>query len=747
MSLLVSRKFFAAALVAMCAAVMISAPGGSAALVKPNPVVGSQCNLQQTPQNVNRLGVFAWSAVAGADHYEFFISADPSFGSNLFTDTSIGHFNTKNTRATVTKTLPNGATYYWRVRAISATNAPGPWSSTCQFNMDWQDTPVPQSPADGGTLNYPHPLLLNWTAANGAKQYRLTVSTSPDLSSTTPGFQITTSSTQFSPPSRLASGDYYWGVTPIDAENLDGTPSPVFHFTWNWPATATELSVTDLDPSAEVFDPQFSWTPIPGAASYQVEINKTIDFASGSKVCCDTNSVATSFSPTTLLTAGTTYYWRVRAEDSSGNFGSWVVAPDNNSTPVPFTMNYDLPGITNLTMVDGSGTSLWTPGFTTDTPIVTWDPTPGAASYDVDVAPFDGITCHYEATAPAAWHVETATTAWTPLGNGFNVANPFPNTGHPGVVGDGSQLAPNQAYCVRVRARRHEDGKNAIVYGTYTQLGGPNNPAFTFSGYPTGNPCTQPCNANNIGAGDYELPVASGNTRLPVFTWKPVAGDQSYVVIVASDPSFQNVIDEAFTQIPAYAPRGGFPVTNYPDTSTNYYWTVLPAPDFHGVGVASDPTPTSSYPQAFDLHSVAPTPIAPANNSTVGTQPTFRWSPVIGAYQYQLSVSTDPSFGSQVTGSPFTTAGTSFTASNFPASAHLYWKVQALDRSNNGLASSPTWQFQKTLAAPTFNTVNNPTSGEGIPALQWDPMPGAVAYDVQSACRATARDQTDFTGL
>ena len=174
---------------------------------------------------------------------------------------------------------------------------------------------------------------------------------------------------------------------------------------------------------------------------------------------------------------------------------------------------------------------------------------------------------------------------------------------------------------------------------------------------------------------------------------------------------------------------------------------MLPAPDFHGIGVASDPTPTSSYPQAFDLHSIAPTPIAPANNSTIGTQPTFQWSPVIGAYQYRLSVSTDPSFGNQVTGSPFTTAGTSFTASNFPASAHLYWKVQALDRSNNGLASSPTWQFQKTLAAPTFNTVNNPVSGEGIPALQWDPMPGAVAYDVHIGLPSNGQGQTDFTGL
>ena len=162
----------------------------------------------------------------------------------------------------------------------------------------------------------------------------------------------------------------------------------------------------------------------------------------------------------------------------------------------------------------------------------------------------------------------------------------------------------------------------------------------------------------------------------------------------------------------------------------------------HGAG---DPTPAASYPQTFDLHSIAPSPITPANNATVSTQPTFRWSPVTGAYQYKLYVSTDPSFGTLMPGSPFLTAGTSFTASNFPASAHLYWKVQALDRSGNGLAYSATQQFQKTLAVPTFATVTNPTSGDGIPVLQWDPMPGAIGYDVHVNLPSNGSGQTDFT--
>jgi hypothetical protein len=540
---------------------------------------------------------------------------------------------------------------------------------------------------------------------------------------------VTTTATQYSPPTRLPSGDYYWTVTPLNAESKPGSPSPASHFTWSWPATSTELTVTDLDASSQVFDPQFSWTPIPGATSYQVEINSAgpgQNWTSGSKVCCNTDSVATSYSPPTLLPADT-YYWRVRAKDPNGNFGNWVVAPDNNSPPATFTINYDTDGISNLTMLgvnpDGTTQDL-VPGSTTDTPIVSWNPTPGAASYDVDVVPYDSVNqvCGWTAGVPAAWHIETAATSWTPLGSDFHGNNPFPNTGHPGVSTDNSTLTPGQEYCVKVRARRNVDGVNNIVYGAYQQIGGiGNNPAFTFSDYPTGNPCSAPCNAAiNIGADDYELPLATGTTSLPLFSWKPISGDTGYFVIVATDDTFQNVIDEAYTKVPAYAPRTGTAVVNYHNTGTKYAWAVLPA---SGAGIGADPTEGSSYPQSFDMESTSPTPIIPADQSTITTQPTFEWSPTPSAFQYRLHVYKD---GNEVAGSPFTTEGTSFTASNFPASPNLTWFVEALDRSGNVFSASATSQFKLTLAVPTGLRASN----DAIPTLQWNPMPGAVAYDL-----------------
>src|SRR5262249_48142165 len=152
------------------------------------------------------------------------------------------------------------------------------------------------------------------------------------------GYPVDTAATQFSPSGRLANGTYYWAVQPIDAEGHVGAQSAVWSFTWNWPTT-TNLTVTDLDPSSQVYDPQFSWDPVPGAAKYEVEVNSDVDFGQGGKVCCTNPTIATSFTPSTLLPADT-YYWRVRAIDPAGHAGVWNVY-GGFATPSTFTIAFD----------------------------------------------------------------------------------------------------------------------------------------------------------------------------------------------------------------------------------------------------------------------------------------------------------------------------------------------------------------------------------------------------------------------
>src|SRR4051812_16761857 len=66
---------------------------------------------------------FTWRAVRGAAQYEFQVAADTGFGSIV----DKGAFRTRNTAGTLKTSLANG-TYFWRVRAITAGDAAGPWA-------------------------------------------------------------------------------------------------------------------------------------------------------------------------------------------------------------------------------------------------------------------------------------------------------------------------------------------------------------------------------------------------------------------------------------------------------------------------------------------------------------------------------------------------------------------------------------------------------------------------------------------
>ena len=183
---------------------------------------------------------------------------------------------------------------------------------------------------------------------------------------------------------------------------------------------------------------------------------------------------------------------------------------------------------------------------------------------------------------------------------------------------------------------------------------------------------------------------------MPLFTWKPISGYQSYYVVVATDATFQNVIDYAWTQTPAYAPRTGNQVVDYPDAT--YYWAVLPAQSFTGTGVVARPDHAPA--ETFQKQSAAPALTAPANAASISTWPVFQWTPVDGAYAYHIQVATDANFSNLVDNQ--TVDETSYTAaSTYPAGQKLYWRVQAEGEAPGtpvGLAWSSRRQLHKDAA-------------------------------------------------
>jgi hypothetical protein len=719
------RKILAAAFAAV---LMLSAGPARAALSRPTQTAPAEGAVSQF------LPAFAWTSASGADKYEFQIAADPGMNSPVLGDGK-DDFLTHNTRATLVKTVPNG-TYWWRVRSVAADGSVSGWTPPRSFTKSWTLQPALQTPGDGQTLSFPAtPVVLRWSGVPGAAQYLVSVASDPALGSLV--FKYSNQDDLNGPPNvaansaaitaALAPGTYYWAVQPVDAEGNRGVPTPVASFGWVWPSTTTPV-VTDLDPSPEVFDPKFSWNPVPGAVAYEVEVNPSADFAAGSKVCCAGTTIATSLSPTKVF-KDNLYHWRIRAIDPDGNAGVWNLGQDfqktfDNVPPVT------APSVKSLHMrdnLDDPGTDLDPAlGYQTDAPIVVWSPVAGASSYEVDVAPYVSSLCNWSAPASQHhWRVNTAIPAWTPLGNGWNNVKPYSDP--LSVANDGSISLVPGTYCVRVRARTDRDTSGADVYGDYTYLddGTGNGTAFEFTGYPSaesagcdgGYPCTD----------DYLAPVTgSMNRHTPYFTWNQIAGAQSYFVLVAKDANFTTVVDYGFTHVPAYAPRTANTVRTYTDEGTSYYWAVLPAQNFDGSLALGDPLQANA--DDFQKQSLPPNLLYPSASQVFDDQPTFQWSPVDGARRYHFQVASDPSFSNLL--DDVLTDATSYSSNKtYPADTVLYWRVRADDENQIGLTWSAFGMFQKKLEAPT-PSASNPASGDMLPVWAWSPVQGASSYDI-----------------
>src|SRR5207247_1953721 len=90
---------------------------------------------------------FAWSSVPRADRYEFQIAADAGFNAPVL-GTGQDRFFTRNTRATLKKTVPNG-TYWWRVRAAGKGGNVSAWSRGRPLRKSWTAAAALQSPGNG----------------------------------------------------------------------------------------------------------------------------------------------------------------------------------------------------------------------------------------------------------------------------------------------------------------------------------------------------------------------------------------------------------------------------------------------------------------------------------------------------------------------------------------------------------------------------------------------------------------------
>jgi hypothetical protein len=266
-----------------------------------------------------------WYLVPGASEYQVQLDTDPSFASPDVDDVTESYSLTA-------ENLAPGSTYHWRVRASNGCQF-GDWSPVWQFtSCAALATASLVSPAEDGFADVP--AALSWIGSSTATRYRVQVDETSDFAS--PVVDDETVTPGYSAGGLDTGRDYYWRVRAFnDCEWGDW--STVWGFRTCAPVTAPTIESPD-DGARVSATPPLDWMEVPGAVTYQLQVDTDADF--GSPVM-DVRLEATEFTDYSTmdwpsrLNWGTTHVWRVRAHNGCA-WGAW-------SAPRTFETEYERP--------------------------------------------------------------------------------------------------------------------------------------------------------------------------------------------------------------------------------------------------------------------------------------------------------------------------------------------------------------------------------------------------------------------
>ena len=196
---------------------------------------------------------------------------------------------------------------------------------------------------------------LKWNAVSGAAKYEVYRARSKD------GDYIkysTVTGTSYTNTDYIENGNtYYYKVRALDANGTAGAWSSIVSVTYK--QTLSAPAVTGGNDSQG--RPTLKWNAVTGAAKYEVyrARSKDGDYIKYSTV------TGTSYTNTSYIEDGNTYYYKVRALDANGTAGAW-------SSVVSVTYKQTLPAPTVTGGNDAQGR-----------PTLKWNAVSGTAKYEV----------------------------------------------------------------------------------------------------------------------------------------------------------------------------------------------------------------------------------------------------------------------------------------------------------------------------------------------------------------------------
>jgi hypothetical protein len=245
--------------------------------------------------NIRINAQLSWTAGLGAtSHDVYFGTASP------------GTFQGNQAETTFDPgTLVPAKTYYWRIDEVSGSN-------TVTGDI-WSFSTISGQPSAPNPANYAtgvaiHP-ILSWTAGLDALSHNVYFGTANP-----PASQGNQAGTSFDAGNLLPNVMYYWRIDEVyDSTTITG---PVWRFTTaNTKAsiTGTQYCPPDGIVGMPINEIILTWMAGVGAVSHDVYFGTA---ASGGTF--QGNQATTSFTPPTILTPSTTYYWRIDEKDGSG---------------------------------------------------------------------------------------------------------------------------------------------------------------------------------------------------------------------------------------------------------------------------------------------------------------------------------------------------------------------------------------------------------------------------------------------
>ncbi len=703
------------------------------------PRLNRPADISFTSDTTPSLSVFG---VSGANRYNFQLSASSDFSAPLFDQTlSSTTFTIPNADA-----LPYADDYFWRARSLDAAGNTSDWSEPRSFTITFQNAPADNTATSDTTPTF------TWYGVPGALGYRLEVIPASEPGNpTSDSFAVSLPTvTGYTIPniSDLDHGSYLWRLKAFTTAGTRESPWRLLRITAPPPGLLSPANNSYVPSST----PTLSWSPIPGAARYELWVDDSYYFNS---LDYQVDSINGSDSTHTLFSSlpyDRRYFWRMRSIDFLGTAGPW-------SPTYSFIVDTVFPTIPRLNRPADIS-------FTSDTtPSLSVFGVSGANRYNFQ------LSASSDFSAPLFDQTLSSTTFTIPNADALPYADDyFWRTRSLDAAGNTSDWSDPRSFTVTFQNAPADNTATSDTTPTFTwygvsgalgyrlevipasEPGNPTSDSFAVS-LPTVTGYTIP-NISDLDHGSYLWRLKAFTTagtrespwRLlritapppgllspannsyvpsstPTLSWSPIPGAARYELWV-DDSYYFNSLDYQVDSI------NGSDSTHTLFSSLPYdrrYFWRMRSIDF--LGTAGPWSPTYSF-IVDTVFPAVPSLYRPADISfTSDTTPSLSVFGVSGAnrYNFQLSASSDfsaPLFDQTLSSTTFTIPN----ADALPYADDYFWRTRSLDAAGN----TSDWSDPRSFTVTFQNApADNAATFDITPTFTWYGVPGALGYRLE----------------